>query len=293
MKRLLKIKTWLFYIQRAVKSYKTRESLANIIGKIIGKTEILDYKVLGFEYDCDFTKQLKKNGFVELPVKLSESLYQNIIEQINELKVEDPWHPEFGKFSFSDAPDITHVADYKREELIKIPSIIAIANDTSVLNIVQDFLGATPTISNVNMWWSYAGRKKAEDAQLFHRDVDDLKFCKLFIYLTDVGQNDGPHTYVKGSSSQNKLTKIRRYNDSEINEAFGKENVIYFVRPKCSMFIVDTYGFHKGTLPVDNNRLLLQIQYSLMPIGIEEYKPIKTNKNNNYDKYINRLLIKY
>ena len=141
------------------------------------------------------------------------------------------------------------------------------------------------------MWWSLGGRKEAKDAQLFHRDVDDFKFCKLFIYLTDVGENQGPHTYVEGSSSSSKLRKIRRYQDQEIIEAFGEEKIIKFVRDKGSMFIVDTYGFHKGTLPVDGNRLLLQIQYSLNPIGIENYKPLKINLKDSFDPYVNRLLI--
>ena len=140
------------------------------------------------------------------------------------------------------------------------------------------------------MWWSIAGKDKAKDAQLFHRDVDDIKFCKVFVYLTDVGPNDGPHTYVRGSSNTNKLTIIRRYEDQEINKAFGKENVLYLTRPRGSYFLVDTYGFHKGTLPIDNDRLLLQVQYSINPIGIEDYKPIA--KEHNYNKYTNRLLFK-
>ena len=28
-------------------------------------------------------------------------------------------------------------------------------------------------------------------AENFHRDVDDLKFIKLFVYLTDVGDENG------------------------------------------------------------------------------------------------------
>jgi hypothetical protein len=75
------------------------------------------------------------------------------------------------------------------------------SNDPGILRIVQEFLGCKSTISNINMWLSKAGHDQAKDAQLFHCDVDDIKFCKLFVYLTNVKSNDGPHTYVKGSSS--------------------------------------------------------------------------------------------
>jgi len=178
---------------------------------------------------------------------------------------------------------------YSRKDLAQNKNILKIANDPSVLRIVQDFLGTVPTISNLNMWCSTSNHKEAKDAQLFHRDVDDVKFCKLFVYLTDVGPNDGPHTFVKGSSSSHKLTYIRRYNDQEIIKNFGKENIIEFIRPKYSCFIVNTYGFHKGTLPVDNDRLLLQVQYSINPIAIENYTPIEIS--HSFNKYVNRLII--
>ena len=96
---------------------------------------------------------------------------------------------------------------------------------------------------------------------------------------------------VISSSISEKLRKIKRYDDDEIENEFGKENIKYFTAPQGSAFIVDTYGFHKGLLPSKGNRLLLQIQYSLSPIGIENYEPIEV-KAHPYNKYINRLLIK-
>jgi len=116
-------------------------------------------------------------------------------------------------------------------------------------------------------------------------------FCKLFIYLTDVEMENGPHVYVEGSSVSSKLRKIRRYEDLEIFHAFGKDKVKYFIFPKGAAFLVNTYGFHKGLLPNKGNRLLFQVQYSLSPIGIENYEPIDIG-NHNYDPYINRLILK-
>ena len=109
--------------------------------------------------------------------------------------------------------------------------------------------------------------------------------------MNDVTEFEGPHVYVKESANSNKLTKIKRYDDKEIINAFGNQNIISFTGNKGSCFLVNTYGFHKGLLPVKNNRLLLQIQYSINRIGVENYCPQKIT-NLNYDKYINRLLIK-
>ncbi|MPR35413.1 hypothetical protein [Salmonirosea aquatica] len=287
----LNSKILLFYLQRLIKSYSTREVLSKAEARFIGKVDIKGKSILFNGDEKEYTNKFLEDGYVEFFPSIDKKIIDQIINETTHLSLFDPYEKSYGEFTLIDLKPNTHVANFHRLDLVKNKKILEIANDPGILRIVQEFLGATPTISNVNMWWSIAGKSKAEHAQLFHRDVDDLKFCKLFVYLTDVGPNDGPHTYVKGSSSTNKLTKIRRYQDQEVVDAFGSENVIDFCRPKGSFFLVDTYGFHKGTLPVDNNRLLLQIQYSLNPIGIENYTPVDMLKENNYNKYINRLII--
>ena len=274
-----------------IRSNKVRQSIQKLQASFKGKTAIDGSSVLiPSGNESEYVKQLQQNGFIEIENKISGETLDEIVNFSKELKLFDPFNRKFGDFNYEQIPENTHVANFHRNDLVGNKSIMDIANDPGVLRVVQDFLGAKPTISNVNMWWSIAGKSQAKDAQLFHRDVDDVKFCKLFLYLTDVSLDSGPHTYVKGSSSTNKLTKIRRYQDEEIEKAFGKENIIDLVRPKGSCFIVDTYGFHRGLLPEKNNRLLLQIQYSLNPIGIEKYEPQEIE--STYDKYINRLLIK-
>lgn len=288
----LNLGTFLFHLQRTVKSYTVREMLSNAQARFIGKKEITGKSKLINQNEEKYLNNFLKNGFVEFDKGIDNAIISEIIAETSHLPLFDPYQKVYEEIKLADIKPNTHVANFHRKDLVKNKKILEIANDPGILRIVQQFLGATPTISNVNMWWSIAGKSKAEHAQLFHRDVDDLKFCKLFVYLTDVGPNDGPHTYVSRSSSANKLTKIRRYEDQEIKAAFGEESIINFCRPKGSLFLVDTYGFHKGTLPVDNDRLLLQIQYSLNPIGAENYKPEISLLRNDYDKYINRLIIK-
>jgi hypothetical protein len=234
---------------------------------------------------------LINSGYSILDFKLKSEIVNELIKFSEKINCFDDYHDPKKSIDVKNAPTETHVAHYIKEELVQLKQIMDIANDPSVLQVVQEFLGAKPTISNVNLWWSFGGRKQAEHAQLFHRDMDDWRFCKLFVYLTDVNEMAGPHIYVKNSSTSPKYRKIRRYTDSEIETAFGKENIKKFTAPKGTAFLVDTYGFHKGLLPERENRLLLQIQYSLFPIGIEEYKPASIGEND-YNTYINRLLIK-
>ena len=101
---------------------------------------------------------------------------------------------------------------------------------------------------------------------------------------------NGPHVYVESSANDDHFKKIRRFSDAEIEETYGKENVKYFTGKKGEAFFVNTYGIHKGLLPVKGKRLILQVQYSINEVGVENYIPkaIATN----YNKFVNRLLIK-
>lgn len=235
-------------------------------------------------------RELQTNGFTEFAQPLAKELLDEVKMHLQNLTCHDPYRPQYHHFGIENVPAETHTAHYEREDLVKNPLILKLANDPAVLKIAQEFLGAKPTISNINIWWSFPDKKKAEEAQNFHRDVDDFRFCKLFVYLTDVTETTGPHVYVKGTSNSPKLRKIRRYADEEIEGAFGKDNIIEFVRPAGSCFMVDTYGFHKGLLPRNGKRLLLQFQYSLNPIRIESYNPVK--QDIPYNSYVNRLLVK-
>jgi hypothetical protein len=281
-----------FFLMRkiTIKSIMDRlvRSKANSLGKI--SLENGPSLFIKEENKQQHTNNLIENGYSVLDFKLSPEMVNELVAYSEKIKCFDDYHDPTKPIDVKNEPKETHIAHYKREELVQFKPIMDIANDPSVLQIAQEFLGAKPTISNVNMWWSFGGKKQAEHAQLFHRDMDDWKFCKLFVYLTDVNEKSGPHIYVKGSSASPKLRKIRRYTDAEVENAFGKENVKTFTALKGTSFLVDTYGFHKGLLPESENRLLLQIQYSLFPIGIEEYKTVSIG-TNNYNRYINRLLI--
>lgn len=273
---------------RTAKSKTTRDFFIKRRAKKIGKSKIP--KLIGNQVKVS-SNEIAINGYTNLGLLLSNDEVDEIIKKVKDFDLFDPFRKDLGDFKKNKIPDKVHVANYKRADLTTIPEILDIANNSKILEAVQEFLGAAPTISNINMWWSISGKKEAEQAQLFHRDVDDFKFCKLFVYLTDVEMENGPHVYVEGSSVSKKLRKIKRYQDSEIYNAFGKDAVKYFTAPKGSSFIVDTYGFHKGLLPKEGKRLLLQVQYSLSPIGIENYEPIDIG-SHDYNKYINRLILK-
>jgi len=291
-KRAVEPQFWLFKWQRSVTGLPLRKASINIIKRMLGNRPVTGAKMLDIRNIEEHVLSLKSKGFTNLGQLLSQSQVEAIKAALKNYKCFDPYNKAAGQFDPAQAPLLCHTAHYQREDLIKNDIIINIANDSAILKIVQEVLGAVPTISNINCWWSFAGRSKAEHAQLFHRDVDDFKFLKLFVYLTDVTSTDGPHIYVSGSHDINKATQIRRYQDDEIKATFGEENIKSFEEPQGSLFLVDTFGIHKGMLPQKNDRLLLQVQYSLLPLYVESYQPVNLPMQSDLDHYVNRLLLK-
>ncbi|MDG1475862.1 MAG: phytanoyl-CoA dioxygenase family protein [Vicingaceae bacterium] len=264
-----------------------RERIAKRQANKIGKTEFSGASILEKLPNLDEVNNL---GYTKLGVLLNNEKVEKLVNELNKLECFDPYRSELKRFKVSEVSPLTQVANYKREDLVGIKEVVEIANDPKVLAFAQEFLGSIPTISNINAWWSFGEKEAAEQAQFFHRDVDDYKFIKLFFYLTDVEMENGPHVYVESSSKDDQFTKIRRFSDAEIEETYGKDKIKYFTGKKGEAFFVDTYGIHKGLLPKKGKRLILQVQYSINEVGVESYIPQKIE--GNYNKYVNRLLIK-
>lgn len=287
LKKILNKRLRKFYLQRRVYKNANRERIAKRQANKIGKTEFSGKSILEKSPNLDEVNNL---GYTKLGVLLNSEKVEKLVGELNRLECFDPYRPELKRFKSNEVSPLTQVANYKREDLVGIKEVLEIANDPKVLTFAQEFLGATPTISNINAWWSFGEKEAAEQAQFFHRDVDDYKFIKLFFYLTDVEMENGPHVYVESSSNDDHFKKIRRFSDAEIEETYGKDKIKYFTGKKGEAFFVNTYGIHKGLLPEKGKRLILQVQYSINEVGVENYVPQKNE--SNYNKYVNRLLIK-
>ncbi len=162
---------------------------------------------------------------------------------------------------------------------------------SSRIRIVTAYLGCKPTLSSIGLRWSFPSEGKAEATQRFHRDPDDWRFLKLFIYLTDVDAESGPHVYVAGSHRTAGSLFERLYTTEEVERRHGRESVWTIAGPRGMSFLADTYGIHRGAVPTSRPRLILQLQYSLLPVFAFLYRPVPVAPNPGLDRYVNRLLV--
>lgn len=228
---------------------------------------------------------LHRDGFVFLPDAYSNALLSRVRDVLVARKCFDPYHPDRGTFLLDDAPADANVVNVLEPETI--PEVMQIANDPGVLQVVSEYLGCKPLINDLEAWWSLPNRPAPKEAQNFHRDNDAIRFVKLFIYLTDVGDADGPHMFVKGSHRSRKLlTEGVRLSDAEVEAEHDADEIMRFTGPFGTTFLEDTFGIHKGELPKESRRLILQVRYTLIPSCFVRKGTLKADPTG-FDPYVN------
>ena len=163
--------------------------------------------------------------------------------------------------------------------LLTLPHIQAIATDPVIGAAVERHLGAPPILLGTALWCSFAG-KQARDAQFFHFDLDDYRFCKLFIYLTDVDEEGGPHVYLPRTHDPDYIAACRPepgperdafdhwyFQDLRKQDAAAirhlKQEPVTLTGAKGTRLLVNTEGIHKGLPPQKQDRWLLQLLFGV------------------------------
>jgi hypothetical protein len=265
MVRAQPVTTAQFLLQRGVTHPKVREAISSCVALTRPRPAALQLAPEAAERAA----ALEAEGYCLLPDLVGPTRAAVLRTHFAHFMVRDPYNAAHGLFRPEAAPAGVHVAFYDHAAVASAPEVLAIANDPTLISIVGAALGAKPLITYLAAWWSFPHEGGAIQAENFHRDVDDWRFIKLFVYLTDVGPEAGPHVYVPGSHRAARLTRIQRYPDEAVAAAFGPDALRLFIGPAGTAFLENTFGLHKGTPPTSAGRLILQAVYGLsrMPYG--------------------------
>jgi len=160
--------------------------------------------------------------------------------------------------------------DYPTADLLDNADVQALLADGSILALMQEYLGSRPVADVLSMWWHtrFHTQPDSEAAQFFHFDLDRIKWLKIFVYLTDVGPENGPHSFVRGSHRTGGIPKAIlergyvRLEDEEVAAAFPATDCLSLTAPRGSIIVEDTRGLHKGASVRGDARLVLQLQFS-------------------------------
>jgi len=160
--------------------------------------------------------------------------------------------------------------DYDTDALLDDEDVQSLLADRSLLRLAQEYLECEPVADVLSMWWhtNHHSQPDSEAAQYYHFDMDRIKWFKVFIYLTDVGADNGPHSFVAGSHRQDGIPwRLRRkgyvrLTDDEVMQEYGSARCLHLAAPRGSIIVEDTRGLHKGNPVRADARLVLQLQFS-------------------------------
>ena len=277
----------LYFVQRLVVQQWLRKIVVAVLSRGIrlrrrrSAMGIQDYKPA--------LDTLHRSGFVPLPGLLSTSQVDEIHAFLDQQECVDRSNHE-RSFNAATVPAGVSIADYPMQTVLACPHILALANHPQLLALASAYIGCIPTISAIILRWSFPTDAEGAGIQAFHRDSDDWRFLKIFIYLTDVDDEAGPHVYVRGTHLTNSTVRLKSFSDEAVATAHGDARIVV-TGPRGFGFAADTYGVHKGMVPRTKPRLLLQVQYSLLPVFAYDYQPEPYAGKLPLDRYINRLIL--
>jgi len=287
-----------FYAQRRFLSESVRESVADWLVKYRPHSHANENSTVQDKAKA-VAQELRGKGIVPMGQLLDEAQCLRLRDYFQNQKVRDVYRENLAPFApFSDErADDCHIAHHDAKDVVKAPDILALANHTELLAAAEAFLGCKPTISYMAAWWSYPTNMGPQQAENYHRDVDDWRFLKFFIYLTDVDENNGPHFYVTDSAGSEKLRKIERFEDSEVKSAFGGQSTRCVTGTAGTGFLENTFGIHKGLPVKSGHRLIFQVVYSINPLPYGPRQPVLNAKvaevDDRLDEFVNRIYLKF
>jgi hypothetical protein len=212
------------------KTYTINESLKKEFLKMVFSCKDLDFKKL----NLDASEIMKKNN-----------------EDINQY---------FSRLKQKKVSKVIGYLDLKKDTILR-----DFLTSKEMLTFVKNYLNSDIASITASFFISnpvtITEKDKYSNAQYFHWDNDFKKFLKLYIYLTDVDHESGPHLYVEKSHKFKKKEHrlCRLFSDSNIYQNYN--NIKEFNGKAGSSFFVDSYGLHKGKEPKKNSRILLNIHF--------------------------------
>ena len=280
-------RTLFYYAQRFVTFWPARDAVSGFIARALRAAHGRGDDALD-EGAVVALGDLERDGLAELAPLAPTKTIDRMRDYFQRQAVLGPGG---ARMQLKDLPPETPEAGYDLKTIIACPDLMELVNAPAVLQLACAYLHCKPTLSSLGVRWSLPGSGTEALFQGFHRDIDDWRFLKLFVYLTAVTDASGPHCYVRTSHRSSFGFRERRYAQAEIKARFGAGTLRTITGPAGTTFIADTLGIHRGGVPTEAPRLMLQAQYSLLPVFAFQYEPVEAEMLP-LDTYCNRLLVR-
>lgn len=218
-------------------------------------------------------KELEDNA-VFIGIKIPK----DVIEEIKEFALNTELTQEDGlaNFFYNDVKNgyLEHGRPIPQAIAIKpleCNGIQKIINDPILIEIIKSYLNYYPTKIEAILKWSFVLnlpnkiRQRMHQTVSYHFDVYGFNFVYANFYLVKTDINSGAHVMIK--KSHNKKSRQMLF-DSAVQpedilvDYYGKENILVIEGEEGYGFIQDASCYHKASVPINGERLMLQIKFS-------------------------------
>jgi hypothetical protein len=232
---------------------------------------------------------------------------------------------------FNIANKFGRYGSFRNTDTLLCPHLLEFAISEKNTLIASNYLKSIPVLYSIHVWWTFNNEMPAQTHE-YHRDQDDAKFLSLFIYLTDVlNENSGGIDFIKGSHLLNKTSDLLKsklslnydpeiYFSNNLGNGYPSQHLNEYnslplkyselflgleerlLGKAGNAFIGDTYALHRGSNPESKPRLACWIRYGLIrpPVYVLDntkkiaYSEIQQRVvKNDINKYILRLLVDF
>lgn len=155
-------------------------------------------------------------------------------------------------------------------------AIDRVARNKIIVEVVRRYFGSEPILWLTQIKWSSNvdtegrrlsaaayGEPRQYDHHSFHYDLNDVKAVTVFVYLTDVDAESGPHMVIKDTHKITSTQKLMRIvlDDRVAAKLYGAR-IETILGPRGTAFIEDTLAYHKASAG-PKSRCILSIDYVL------------------------------
>jgi hypothetical protein len=224
-------------------------------------------------------EQLRKTGCAPLGRIFDAGQIKDILDYLRPKPVVIGAEPADSRERFAalkDVPRDKNYVCYDYLDLWSSPHLLEGATQARLLDLVQGYLGCTPTLDSVNAFWLLPNHPAHHHSQVFHRDEGDSRSLTIFTLLTPVETpEEGAHYYVEMSHDAGLLEAFLRADGVGTNVDYLSAGP--FVGPMASRlfartarrfdgaagtsFCYDGYGLHRSVVPRSRPHLLLAFRF--------------------------------
>ncbi len=168
---------------------------------------------------------------------------------------------------------------------------VRLSIDQKILGTINAYMGMLTKFYyfTLNVTMPVAEGADAVQSQRWHRDPEDKKMCKVFIYLSDVDEGAGPFIYIRGSQCRGRWSSIFPQrpprggllpSDDDIGHLIPGQDMLVGTGRAGTVIFCDTSGLHKGGYATKKERIMFTGGYC----SKASPWPIRYNRTPEFEK---------